>query len=187
MASSGLLWDSTLIPGCLFPLCILAVAFAVGPEKLMARGGSLAAALILLVVTACAIADEKGMVPKSSRPSEVARVGDERNACLRRIEQHVLRQSPYAKVFVVGFEGLLLLGRSDSAVFVPSLDFDFSKAKNDYHGHRLYLMVRRPAGRSAADSVHWKYEGIYAFGGDGTLYDWDFWDWRLFEIIQAPR
>ena len=90
-------------------------------------------------------------------------------------------------MFVAGFEGLLLLGVKDAGVFLPSLDFDFSKAKNDYHGHRLYLMVRRPVGRSAADSIHWKYGGAYAFGGDWTLYDGDFGDWRLFEIIQAPR
>jgi hypothetical protein len=187
MAASGLLWDSTPIPGCLFPLCILAIAFAVGPEEVMPHGGSFAAALLSLVLTACAIAGEKGLLPRVSRPDGLMCLNHERNASLRKIEQHVLRQSPYGKVFVAGFDGLLLLDRTDSGVFLPSLDFDFSKAKNDYHGHNLYLMVHCPLGRSAADSIHWKYKGIYVFGGDGTLYDGDFGDWRLFEIVQAPR
>jgi hypothetical protein len=73
-------------------------------------------------------------------------------------------------------------------VFISVLDFDLEKAKKDYRGYALYVLVRRPVGRSAEDSIHWKYDRIYDFGAQGALYDSDWGDWRLFEIIQArPR
>ena len=73
-----------------------------------------------------------------------------------------------------------------SLFFVPSLDLNFNKAREDYYGHRLFVLVHRPEGRSAMDSVHWKFYRIYIQGSRTTLYDSDWGPWRLFEIVQAP-
>jgi hypothetical protein len=72
-------------------------------------------------------------------------------------------------------------------VFVRSLDFNFDKAKQDYPGRDLFVLVRQPRARSGMDSIHWKYPRIFELGSHTTLYDGDFGDWRLFEIVQAPR
>jgi hypothetical protein len=104
-----------------------------------------------------------------------------------RIERHVLNRSKYATVFVCGYDGFSLLGARPSPVFIRALDFNFDKAEKDYSGHDLYVLVRQPQGRSAMDSIHWKYERIFTLGSRTTLYDADFGDWRLFEIIQATR
>jgi len=103
------------------------------------------------------------------------------------IRHHVLQRSPHAKVFVCGYESFHLLTRDAGPVFTPSLDFNFNHVKNAYRGHTLFVLVRKPDGRSAMDSIHWQYEDMYALGSRSTLYDGDWGDWRLFEIIEAPR
>jgi hypothetical protein len=110
----------------------------------------------------------------------------ERNTVLPRIERHVLAKSPHAKVFVCGYEGFLLLGPRPGELFLHSLDFNFHKAKDDYYGQNLYLLVHAPEGRAAMDSIHWKFERIFELGSRTTLYDGQWGQWRLFEIIQAP-
>ena len=63
---------------------------------------------------------------------------------------------------------------------------DFS-IRTSYAGNDLYILVHRPSGRSRMDSIHRKYPDLFEFGSNSTLHhrDWD--NWRLFEIIQAPR
>ena len=48
-------------------------------------------------------------------------------------------------------------------------------------------MIKQPAGRGTGDSIHWKYDDVYSLGSEETLYDTDWGDWRMFEIIQAPQ
>jgi hypothetical protein len=113
--------------------------------------------------------------------------GDERAIQLaHRIERYVLTQSRYAKVFVCGYDAFELAGAGESTVFVPCLDFNLSAGRRDYHGHKLYLLVHEPKGRSAMDSIHWRFEDVYRLGIGGTLYDSDWGPWRLFEIVEAP-
>ena len=101
------------------------------------------------------------------------------------IERHVLARSRYAKVFVCGYDSFVLLQGRSSEVFAHALDFNFNKAKDDYRGHDLFVMVKRPSGRGAGESIHWKYTDIYTLGSKETLYDIDWGDWRMFEVIQA--
>jgi len=117
------------------------------------------------------------------RPS-LDRLAQQRGAWLPRLESHVRTITPYAKVFVAGFDAFTLLDRRVSDLFVPTLDFDFGAVERAYAGNRLYLLVRRPEGRGALDSIYWKYPRIYERGSRYTLYDSDWGDWRLFEIIQ---
>ena len=123
---------------------------------------------------------------QGSRPGVRAAVDSPvRSSWLPQLERHVLQRSRFAKVFVCGFEGFALLKDDPSEVFVRALDFNFDKAKHDYYGHVLYLLVHRPEQRNAMDSIHWKYRNIYIQGGQDTLYDSDWGDWRLFELIQV--
>jgi hypothetical protein len=105
------------------------------------------------------------------------------------LEQHVRRRSPFSKVFAAGYESFALLERNAGPIFEHALDFNQDKVKRDYHGHVLYLLVRRPEQRHAMDSIHWKHPDIYLQGVENALYDSDWGDWRLFELIQAsaPR
>ena len=113
--------------------------------------------------------------------------GEERTMQLaRKIERHVLTQSRYAKVFVCGYDSFELAGVGESPVFVPCLDFNMGAARRDYHGHKLYILVHEPSGKSEMDSIHWKYEKVYYLGMGGTLHDSDWGPWRLFEIVEAP-
>ena len=104
---------------------------------------------------------------------------------LPELERHVRLRTPFAKVYVCGFESFALLQSDSNPVFQHALDFNFDKAKHDYYGQALYLLVHRPEQRNATDSIHWKYRNIYVQGGKDTLYDSDWGDWRLFELIQA--
>ena len=89
------------------------------------------------------------------------------------------------KVFVCGYESFDLLRTDPGGLFVRALDFDFDKARRDYYGQALYILVRRPVRRVGADSVYMKHRNIYIQGGRDTLYDSDWGEWRLFEIVQG--
>lgn len=103
-----------------------------------------------------------------------------------RVAHYVRARSEFAKVFVCGYEGFVVRADPDTGVLVPALDFNFHKALADYPGHALYVLVHRPEGRSAADSFHRKYPGLFATGGEWTLHAGDYGQWQLYEIIQAP-
>ncbi len=108
---------------------------------------------------------------------------------LPELECHIRLQTPFAKVFVCGFESFALLQNQTGQMFEHALDFNLDKSKHDYFGQVLYILVHRPEQRNAMDSIHWKNRNIYIQGGKDALYDSDWGDWRLFELIQAnmPR
>jgi len=103
-----------------------------------------------------------------------------------RVERHVAARSPHATVIVCGYDGFRLLRGSHSPVFVQSLDLDVRQVMADYAGHALFLLVPRPAGRAALESVHRKYPDIHRYGVDGALYDGDWNGWRLFQLFPPP-
>ena len=101
-----------------------------------------------------------------------------------------------AKVFVCGFGGYVnfhqpsppdLSHVRDPRLFINTLDFDFESAVQDYRGQDLYLLVPEPRGLSAFDSIHWKYSQVFeGRNAPRLLFDRDFGNWRLFEIVRAP-
>lgn len=163
------------------------VALSVSRVLAGRRGATVAGwALTLAALTVCA-----GLVwrslPGRERPAVAAPV-DIATAWIQALDRHVHERSRFAKVFVCGYEGFAVPGGGQvSSTFVNALDFNFDKAKRDYYGHALFVLVRRPDQRSAMDSVHWKFPRIFIRGGPDTLYDSDWGEWRLFEMIQAPR
>lgn len=136
----------------------------------------------LLIAAAAWFGGGTGGMPASTTDPETGEANR-----LSRIERHVLTRSRYSKVFVCGYDSFALLGQRQSPVFEHALDFSFGRVRADYSGHRLFLLVRQPAGRGAMDSVHWQYDRLYTFGSGTTLYDGDWGPWRLFQIIEAPH
>jgi hypothetical protein len=118
------------------------------------------------------------------------------------LKTHVLARSERArrfssaKVFVSGFGGFVAFHERrdasqfavrDDTLFIHTLDFDFQRALADYYQQDLFLLVPRPRGLGAFDSIHYKFPGIY----EGRLsprlfFDSDWGDWRLFEIVKTP-
>lgn len=189
LAGSGtrLPWNSAVWLAMFYPLMVLAgAAIAAGSGRAghVMRAGALAiviaAAAVSLKISSLRTHAHTGQHPNASRESTDPDP-------LRQIRDYVLQRSRYAKVFVCGYESFHLLGADPGPVFAHSLDLNFNQVKNDYHGHQLYVLVHRPVGRGAMDSVHWLYEDIYTLGSRATLWDGDWGDWRLFEIIEAPR
>ena len=176
----GLLWTRAPLLFVLHPLALVAFGTAWGDARIRRSRMPLSAWLLGVALVAGPAA--QGLL---APPPSPARHDDDR-ATYGEIECAVATESPYALVFVCGYEGYRLLGYDGGPLFKFALDFNFNKVRNDYRGHDLYLLVRAPTGRSAMDSIHWQYDNIYALGSRSTLYagDWD--DWRLFEIIQAP-
>ena len=112
---------------------------------------------------------------------------DESHTWLPKIEGHVRAKSQYAKVFVCGYDGFRLLYHARSEVFTHALDFSFEQAEEDYYGHDLFVLVRRPDGLAGMESVHRRYPDMYVYG-HGPTQGAGFWgEWRLFQIIRAPR
>jgi hypothetical protein len=138
-----------------------------------------------IVLLACPIWENRPMdyAPSLERESAV----EMRNKWLPRIEHEIKSRSKYARVFVSGYESFVLIGPSHGGIFLPVLDFNFNKAKDDYRGQDLFLLIHRPVGRDAMDSIHWKYPNLFFHGTRSTLFDSDWGGWRLFEIVQAPR
>jgi hypothetical protein len=196
LASRGALQSSPILY-CMYPLAVLAVAYSAekqGPDLHLPEIGTAPLvgpyllSLVPIALTVVTIAMSRGAVAAAaglSEQAEVTRLSRDRKEVLPSIARDVMSRSRYSKVYVCGYDSLLMVGPDANPLFVRSLDFNFDKAKSDYPGYALYVLVHRPAERSAMESVHWKYAGIYNFGGTGALYDSDWGDWRLFEIIQA--
>ena len=72
-------------------------------------------------------------------------------------------------------------------MFVPLLDIHLNALRVDYWGQRLFLLVKHPRERSAMDNIYWRVPGVYQFGIERGIYEMDQGDWRLFEVISAPR
>jgi hypothetical protein len=185
LASWSLLWDPVPVLFCLFPASLVALGAAVGRSRPMSGFLRLIAAAASLAVSAFALSQT---LPGVEPPSEPAAAPmDDPEAVLARIESHVLSRSRYARVFVCGYDSFRLLRSRRGSVFQHALDFNFDRIKTDYFGHALFVLVRRPAGRHALDSIHWKYDRIFELGSVDTLDDGMWGEWRLFEVVQAPR
>ena len=182
LAGRGLLWT----PAPLLTALPALLAFSLGRTFIGRRGGSAAGwtvgvgVVVVCLVLAVCLPFARNEAGSDSPAYESARG-------LQALERHAHEQSRFAQVFVCGYDSFRLLRGSGSATFVHAMDFNFDKAKRDYYGHTLFVLVRRPEQRYAMDSVHRKYPRIFIQGGPETLYDSDWGDWRLFEMIQAPQ
>ncbi len=187
MAWCDRLWDAAPLILALLPAAVLAVGHWLASPSCRIRqrvGVWCLAGLPLVLATLCPLAIEAGRPDAQTGPQEIAPI-----SWLPNLERHIRRQTPFAKVFVCGFGSFSLLQSHASPLFEHSLDFNFDEAKQDYHGQVIYLLVHRADQRNAMDSIHWKCRNIYIQGTKETLYDSDWGDWRLFELIQAtlPR
>lgn len=187
LAWRGLLWDPAPLLVAMPALLALSVARTLQGRK----GASLAGWTIAAGVVAAALwVSPSVRAACAPAPLHAAGPGGEgSHAWLADLERHVKARSRYATVFVCGYPSLALLGENAPRTFVPSLDFNFDKAKRDYYGHVLYVLVRRPDSVYAMESVRRRYPRMFIQGGPDTLYDSDWGDageWRLFELIQAP-
>lgn len=185
MESYGLLWSRAPVLLAATPFALFCAAMI--PDR--TTGSRTARSLLVMAVpvllTGVGIAQT--LRNDGTGDTTLEQVLAERRTILAGVEKHVLSRSKYSKVFVCGYEGFMLLDRKASPVFVHSMDFNFNKATQDYRGHSLYLLVNRPVKKSGMDSIHWLYRDIYRFGAIDTLYEGDWGDWRLFEILTPPR
>jgi hypothetical protein len=106
---------------------------------------------------------------------------------LAEIKALVDSQTPFATVYVCGYESFPMLDGNRDPNLLRELDFDFSRARREYAGRTLFLLVPRPESREATESIHRKFPGIYARGYGNTLLTakWD--RWHLFELVDKPR
>ncbi len=183
----GVLWDAAPVLLSLFPLSIMAV-FAAGavpsatPPRLR-----WCAWIAPVIVSVASIVWLDGTVLLPARKPSYASALAIRESVPHKVRQYVLGRSPFARVFVGGYDSFAFIEGDDPGdVFVHALDFDFTSAKNAYPGQILFLLVRRPSDRDVTDSIHWKHDGLFRLGSQTALYDSEWGDWRLFEIIQAP-
>lgn len=192
LGAAGCSWSALRVAEVLFPLTVLATgpaASALYPTRRWAARAALVWPLglaLALRIMAWAEASAAATLARSSVPMGKPQTRHSAAKWIEDLRAHVRSRSRHVKVFVCGYEGVLLLEQEAGDPFLPSLDFDFEQARRDYYGQLLFVLVHRPEGISATDSIHWKYPGIYAWGHRRTLYDSDWGLWRLFEIIQAP-
>jgi hypothetical protein len=183
---TALSWMAGKLPAATLPLTVVTIGYLSAMTELAQprlRRWLLAAPALAVVVTwSSAFWFE---TPPDRRPTFAASLA-ERQRWLPLIEQRVRQQTQYPKIFVCGYASFQLLGPAPDPLFVPALDFNFHEAESDYYGHQLYVLVHRPEGRSAMESITWKYDRMFSLGGKGTLYDSDWGPWRLFAIVQAP-
>jgi hypothetical protein len=185
LAGRGLLWSAAPLLVCL-PLVATVSLAHLGTARGMGTFGRFVLALTPAALTGYALYLGVGGLP--SEPTGAAAYAGARGGdSVRAIEAYVRDHARYPKVFVCGHEGFDLLWNRRGDVFVHALDFDFAQSKKDYAGHDLFLLVRRPRGRAAMDSVHRKYPEVFALGADTALYAGTWGDWRLFELVVAPR
>ena len=190
LAYRDLLWSPEPLLLALAPAVILALGYGLSVAVRLSEAFKWTLAVVPLAL-GLALGARPGAGEAASQALPLPEVsGAERGVAesewLPRLERHVRGRTPFVKVFVCGYESFALLRGPASPVFVHALDFNFDKAKHDYYGHSLYVLIHRPEGRSAMDSVHWKYRNIFIQGGRETLYDSDWGEWRLFELVQAP-
>jgi len=190
LAGADRLWGRDPLLPCLFPFGALALAHPAWDSGRFRNASRAARCFIPAALAAAAWITGPPSSAEGARGRGPAAAAAS-DAWVARLERHVKKQSPFVKVFACGYDSFALLGPRPPETFRHSLDFDFNlefnKEARDYRGHALYVLVHRPEGRSAMDSIHWKYGGMFFYGVRSTLYDGDWDGWRLFEIIQAPR
>lgn len=110
-----------------------------------------------------------------------------RNKELPALTKHVTSVSKYVKVLVCGYDSFILLGHNKDKIFVRTMDFNLNKARHDYTGHLLFVLLKQPDIHSVADSNTWKHPHAFEMGIQGALYDSDWGKWRLFEVIRSSH
>jgi hypothetical protein len=120
----------------------------------------------------------------SETPAERTEAG--RAEICRKVEAYVNGQTPYGRVFVLGYAGLDLLRGYAGEKLVPNLDLHVGALRRAYKGQNLYVLAPEPVGAARAESVFWRYPDIYARGCERLLFAESFGTWHLFEVVTAP-
>jgi hypothetical protein len=102
------------------------------------------------------------------------------------VEQHVDAATKYGRVFVVGYRGLELLRDYRGERLTPNMDLHITSLRQAYKGQDLYVLVPKPVGLARTESVFWRYPQLFERGAERLLFDRDFGDWRLFQVVAAP-
>jgi len=182
-SGSGLPWMSEL------PALLSAVLTIVLLGRLAAVWQTRSSPVAGAIVAVAVVLSLSGLGEYAGRPllsGAVAEIDDD-GEVVDGVAAFVRAQSEYGRVFVLGYDALgLLSGRTDD-LFVPVLDIHLPVLRVDYWGQDLYLLVKRPDRRGQMDAVYHQRDDLYSFGTDRALYagDWD--EWRLFEVVTAPR
>jgi len=168
----GLAWGTGALDVC--ALAVLMIALARLSQPLY----RLAASLILFVWLSTfwfgGASSAGGRAPES------------REAVCQSVEAYVNARTPYGRVFVLGYTGLDLLRGYSGERLMANLDLHVGALRRAYKGQNLYVLVPRPVGAVRAESVFWRYPGIYERGGDRLLFAEAFGPWHLFEVVTAP-
>lgn len=185
---AGLVWEESPLAGSILPLSIVTagIAFGNNRHKVTIFKGIVGWLPAIASVALLCYTLLSGVSWTPIRKSAENVPLEERTTWLMRLEKYVIGRSRYARMFVCGYDAFLLTGKTAECILLPSLDFNVDKVRRDYFGQDIYVLLRCPAGRSAMESVNWKYNMIYTLGAEGMLYDGDWGDWRLYEVVQAP-
>jgi hypothetical protein len=165
------------------PLALLLALAALGRlAQGMGGRGIYAAAILAPLVTVMALKEDRA-ASCAARPEQV---WNNAELC-RAVEADVRTRTPYGRVFVCGYEGLALLHDQPRGRLLPNLDLHIGELRRLYYGQTLFILIHRPIGRAAADSIHWRHPDSYRLGLERTLYERDFGgEWRLFKVVGAP-
>ncbi len=179
------LWDAPviLLPG--LTLAFLALARLAGQAPVRRPSIRLAVAAFAPLLPLVLLAMQPAAWP--SGPAGLPPLREENRALLAGIREKIADRLPFARVYVCGYDSFPALDSGADPLFLRELDFDFQRARREYKGHALFLLVPKPDGRNASESIHRKFPGIYAAGFANTLYTGDWDRWRLFELVDKPR
>ena len=96
-------------------------------------------------------------------------------------------RSPYARIFLCGYEGLEIIGDyglpEEDAPITPVLDLHLEELRKAYHGQVHFLLVKAPTGEGRFESHSLRHPDLYEFGAPGTILAADFGEWRLYELV----
>jgi len=144
-------------------------------------------AVLLLLALAAAVWRDMRRTTRAERLMVEQRTEQHQAIICSSVADYVQRRTPYGRVFVCGYEGLgLLRNRPANSILIPNMDLHLGEMRRQYHGQNLFVLLHRPEGRAAADSVHVRLTDAYRLGFGRTLYARDFGEWRLFEVVGAP-
>jgi hypothetical protein len=148
---------------------------------------AMAVAGVVLLALAAGVWRDVRQTTLPERLNAARRTEARQAAVFESVSAHVQERTPYARVFVCGYEGLALLrNRPPDSRLIPNMDLHIGELRRLYHGQQLFVLIHRPEGRAAADSIHWRVPGAYRHGLERTLFARDFGEWRLFEVVGAP-
>ena len=150
-------------------------------------GVAVAVAAVMLAALTGGVWRDIRQTTLAERLAVAHRLATRQAAVYRSVAAYVQERTPYGRVVVCGYEGLgLLCNRPPDSRLIPSMDLHVGELRRQYYGQQLFVLIRSPEGRSAVDSVHWRFPGAYRHGLERTLFARDFGEWRLFEVVGAP-